>query len=146
MKTSQMFATSVVSVEHGMTVSAIIDPGNRSRAAAVPLTPHARYKIKRDATTSLHRLTALQWQPGALVELADDGYRGGTGRAGKTDVGRSKTADLWRRHCDIEEAALLLDIIRISCRLLRGNATVDHVKDECDLPFLALGRVDGRQD
>jgi hypothetical protein len=70
-----MFATSVVSVEHGMTVSAIIDPGNRSRAAAVPLTPHARYKIKRDATTSLHRLTALQWQPGALVDLADDARR-----------------------------------------------------------------------
>ena len=30
-------------------------------------------------------------------------------------------------HCHIEQSALLLDLIRISCRFLRGDAAVDDV-------------------
>src|SRR5690242_15787149 len=49
-------------------------------------------------------------------------------------------------HRDIEEAPLLLDLLLRAGREIGGNAAVDAVEHEHRAPFLALGRMDGRQD
>ena len=50
------------------------------------------------------------------------------------------------RHRDIEQAPLFFDLDRIAGRHVRGDAAVDRVQHEHRFPFLAFGRVDGRQD
>ena len=49
-------------------------------------------------------------------------------------------------HRDVEQPPLLLDVLRPVGRHVRGDAAVDQVQHEHRLPFLALGRMDGRQD
>ena len=49
-------------------------------------------------------------------------------------------------HRDIEEAPLLLDLFGRAGREIGGNAAVDAVEHEHRAPFLALGRMDGRED
>ena len=50
------------------------------------------------------------------------------------------------RHRHVEQAPLLLDVVGVAGRHVRGNAAIDDVEDEHRLPFLALGGMDGRQD
>src|SRR6266480_5156459 len=53
---------------------------------------------------------------------------------------------LGARHCDIEEAPLLLDLFRSAGAKVRRNASIDDIQHEDRLPFLALGGMDGRKD
>src|SRR5437660_10294012 len=50
------------------------------------------------------------------------------------------------RHRDIEQTALLLEFGGGAGTQVRRHATVDHVQHVYRLPFLAFGRMDGRQD
>ena len=50
------------------------------------------------------------------------------------------------RHCDIEEAPLLLDLGRGAGAEVRGNAVIDDVQHKDRSPFLAFGGMDGRKD
>src|SRR5690348_4638357 len=49
-------------------------------------------------------------------------------------------------HRDIEEAALLFDLLRRARGEVGGNAAVDAVEYEHRAPFLPLGRMDGGED
>jgi len=53
---------------------------------------------------------------------------------------------LCSRHRDVEKAAFLFKFSRGARSEVRWHAAVDHVENVHRLPFLALGRVDGRQD
>ena len=53
---------------------------------------------------------------------------------------------LGARHGNVQQTALLLDLLGITCRHVGGNAAVDDVEHEYRLPLLALGGMDGRQD
>ena len=53
---------------------------------------------------------------------------------------------LGARHRDIKQPPLLLDLGLRSGGKVRRNAAVDHIENEDRLPFLALGRMDGRED
>ena len=53
---------------------------------------------------------------------------------------------LCARHRDVEQAALLLELSGSAGAEVRRHATVDHVEDIDRLPFLALRRMDRRQD
>ncbi len=46
----------------------------------------------------------------------------------------------------VKQATFLLELGRGAGSEVRGHAAVDDVQDVDRLPFLALGRVDGRQD
>src|ERR1700720_3844507 len=50
------------------------------------------------------------------------------------------------RHRDIEEAPLLLDLFRSAGAEVRWYASINHIQHEHRLPFLALGRMNGRED
>ena len=50
------------------------------------------------------------------------------------------------RHGDVEQAPLLLDLGRRAGAEIGRDAAVDGVEHEHRLPFLALGRMDGRED
>src|SRR3989475_8983629 len=49
------------------------------------------------------------------------------------------------RHRDVHQPPLLLDLFFAPRRHVRGNTAVDHVQDVDDVPFLALGRMDSRE-
>ena len=49
-------------------------------------------------------------------------------------------------HGDVEETALLLDLVAGAGRHVARDAAVDAVEDEHRVPLLALGRVDGGED
>jgi len=49
------------------------------------------------------------------------------------------------RHCDVQETALLLDLLTAADRHVRRDAAIDHVQHEHHVPLLAFGRVDRRQ-
>src|SRR2546430_7927669 len=49
------------------------------------------------------------------------------------------------RHRDVQQPPLLLDLFFAPRRHVRGNTAVDHVQDVDDVPFLALGRMDSRE-
>ena len=53
---------------------------------------------------------------------------------------------LCTRHRDVKQAALLLELSGSASAEVRRHATVDHVEDIDRLPFLALRRMDRRQD
>src|ERR1700730_5154310 len=53
---------------------------------------------------------------------------------------------LGARHCDIEEASLLVDLFRSASAEVRRNASIDDIQHEDRLPFLALGGMNGRKD
>ena len=53
---------------------------------------------------------------------------------------------LGARHGDVEQPALLLDLLGAAGRHVGGDAAVDDVEDVDRLPLLPLGGVDGRQD
>ena len=55
-------------------------------------------------------------------------------------------AVLCPRHRDIEQPALLLDLIALADRKVARDAAIDGIKHEHLRPFLALGRMDRRQD
>src|ERR1700730_7064399 len=46
----------------------------------------------------------------------------------------------------IEEPALLVDLLKSAARHIRRNAAVDEVENKHRVPFLPLGRMNGRQD
>ena len=50
------------------------------------------------------------------------------------------------RHRDVEQPALLLDLVAGASAEIGGNAAVDGVKHENRAPFLSLGGMDGGQD
>src|SRR5215469_5165763 len=53
---------------------------------------------------------------------------------------------LGARHCDIEEAPLLLDLFRSAGAEVRRNASINDIEHKDRLPFLALGGMNGRKD
>src|SRR5262249_28050039 len=53
---------------------------------------------------------------------------------------------LGARHRDIEEAPLLLDLFRSASAEVRRNASINNIEHEDRLPFLALGRMNSRED
>src|SRR5215831_2328259 len=53
---------------------------------------------------------------------------------------------LGTRHCDIEEAPLLLDLFRSASAEVRRNASINDIEHEDRLPFLALGGMNSRED
>src|SRR3954471_12224934 len=50
------------------------------------------------------------------------------------------------RHRDIEQTTLLLEFGGSAGSQVRWHAAVDHIQHVYRFPFLALGRMDGRQD
>ena len=55
-------------------------------------------------------------------------------------------AVLSARHRDVEQPPFLLDFFCRACSEIRGNATVDHIDHEDELPLLSLRRMDRRED
>src|ERR1700751_3977122 len=53
---------------------------------------------------------------------------------------------LGARHCDIEEAPLLLDVFRSAGAEVRRNAYIDDIQHEDRLTFWPLGGMNGRKD
>jgi len=48
-------------------------------------------------------------------------------------------------HCHVEQTAFFLDFLRRASSEIRRNTAVDAIENKHGLPFLALGRMDGRE-
>src|SRR5579863_1018357 len=125
-----------------------------------PHRPHARRKIDPRAVGRRARGRGLGLGPGRAVEMLEQRGRDEAGAARvdaavavprlSVDIEALRDDErefvLRAGHRDIEEAPLLLDLLRRAGGEVGGNAAVDAVQDEHRAPFLPLGRMDGRED
>ena len=125
-----------------------------------PHRAHARLEIDACAPRDRPAWLALGFRPGLAIEMFQErrGKKPGAARehaavavfrlAVDIEALRNDERQLVARagHRDIEQAALLLDLLGRAGREIGRNAAVDAVEHEDRAPFLPLGRMDGRED
>src|SRR5208282_6755421 len=128
--------------------------------ASPPHRAHSRLEIDACALRDRPAWLALGFRPGLAVEVSQERRRDEAGAACENaaiavfrlavdiEALRNDERQLVARtsHRDIEQAALLLDLLGRAGREIGRNAAVDAVEHEDRAPFLPLGRMDGRED
>ena len=66
----------------------------------------------------------------------------------KVETPRLQQMKMLARSCHrhIEKPALLVDLLGFAACHIRGNAPVDEIENKDRVPFLPLGRMNGRKD